>query len=64
MSTTLQTSAPDVPAGLDANGWAILEQALTADQCRAVASLYDDDRLFRSRSSPSQTMISRAASSC
>ena len=39
----------EVPAGLDANGWALLEQVLTADECRAIAGLYDDDRVFRSR---------------
>lgn len=39
----------EVSAGLDANGWATLSQVLTADHCEAIAGLYDDDRLFRSR---------------
>jgi len=33
---------------LDAHGWAILQQLLTAEECRAVAGLYADDRRFRS----------------
>ena len=33
---------------LDAHGWAILQQLLTADECRAIAGLYSDDRRFRS----------------
>ena len=33
---------------LDTHGWAILEQLLTGEECRAVAALYADDRRFRS----------------
>src|SRR5205807_1354410 len=33
---------------LDAHGWAILEELLTAGDCEAVAALYADDRHFRS----------------
>src|SRR6185295_5330043 len=35
-------------AHLDAYGWAMIEQILTADECRAIAGLYEDDRRFRS----------------
>jgi hypothetical protein len=35
-------------ADLDAHGWAMIERILTAEECRAVAGLYDDDRRFRS----------------
>jgi hypothetical protein len=34
---------------LDAQGFAVWENVLTADQCAAVAELYSDDALFRSR---------------
>src|SRR5688572_23971605 len=39
----------DLSAHLDEYGWAMVEKILTADECRAIAGLYDDDRLFRSR---------------
>jgi len=35
-------------AHLDAYGWAMIEQILTADECRAIAGLYEDDSRFRS----------------
>ena len=38
----------DVSAHLDGYGWAMVEKILTPDECRAIAGLYDDDRLFRS----------------
>ena len=38
----------DVSAHLDEYGWATVEKILTTDECRALAGLYDDDRLFRS----------------
>jgi hypothetical protein len=34
---------------LDAHGWAIIEQVLSADDCREIANLYDDDSRFRSQ---------------
>jgi len=34
---------------LDGSGWAVLPTLLTPDEAVAVARLYDDDRLFRSR---------------
>src|SRR6266850_994275 len=37
-----------VSSHLDAHGWAMLEQLLTASECEAVAGLYADDRHFRS----------------
>jgi hypothetical protein len=33
---------------LDGQGWATLEELLTADECRGIAGLYDDERRFRS----------------
>jgi hypothetical protein len=33
---------------LDRYGWAMAEQILTADDCSAIAALYDEDHLFRS----------------
>jgi uncharacterized protein len=36
-------------AHLDGRGWAMIEKILTADECRAIASLYSDDRHFRSQ---------------
>jgi uncharacterized protein len=33
---------------LDAYGWGLLEKILTADECRAIAGLYDDGTRFRS----------------
>ena len=35
-------------ADLDSHGWAIVGGILTPDECRSIAGLYDDDRLFRS----------------
>ena len=35
-------------ADLDSHGWAIVGGILTSDECRSIAGLYDDDRLFRS----------------
>jgi uncharacterized protein len=40
---------PSISAHLDAHGWAMFEELLTADECSAIASMYDDDRLFRSQ---------------
>ncbi len=34
---------------LDAQGCAVLKGLLSAEQCRALAALYPDDRHFRSR---------------
>ncbi len=36
-------------AHLDAHGWTLIPKLLTAAECDALAGLYDDDRLFRSR---------------
>jgi len=33
---------------LDSYGWAMLRKLLTADECKAIAGLYEDDRRFRS----------------
>jgi hypothetical protein len=33
---------------LDAYGWAMIDQVLSADDCHMLASLYDDERRFRS----------------
>jgi hypothetical protein len=38
-----------VSTHLDDHGWAMAEKLLTADECEAIAGLYDDDRRFRSR---------------
>jgi len=38
----------DVSTQLDAHGWAQIERVLSADDCRDIAALYDDDRRFRS----------------
>jgi hypothetical protein len=38
----------DVSAHLDAYGWALVEKILTADECQALAALYDDGDRFRS----------------
>ena len=35
-------------AHLDEYGWALVEGILDADECRSIASLYDDDSRFRS----------------
>jgi uncharacterized protein len=39
---------PIIADHLDANGWAMFEKLLTANECDAIASLYGDDRHFRS----------------
>jgi hypothetical protein len=39
---------PRASAQLDDYGWAMIEQMLDADECRALAALYSDDRQFRS----------------
>jgi hypothetical protein len=38
-----------VSTELDHQGWALTSDLLTTVECREVAALYDDDRLFRSR---------------
>jgi uncharacterized protein len=38
-----------IPAHLDAHGWAMCPNLLTATECAAIARLYDDDGRFRSR---------------
>ncbi|WP_441277947.1 2OG-Fe(II) oxygenase [Tardiphaga sp. 172_B4_N1_3] len=38
-----------ISADLDAQGCAVFEKLLTADECRHLASLYSDDARFRSR---------------
>ena len=38
-----------VSAELDAQGWAVLPKLLRGEECEAVAALYDEDPLFRSR---------------
>jgi hypothetical protein len=38
-----------VSTHLDDHGWAMVEKLLTADECEAIAGLYDDDGRFRSR---------------
>ena len=40
---------PRVSAGLDAQGWAVIEQLLSVPECRAIADVYERDGLFRSR---------------
>jgi uncharacterized protein len=40
---------PGASADLDAHGWALIPKLLTAAECDALAGLYDDDTLFRSR---------------
>ena len=40
---------PAITAELDGAGCAILPQLLSADECRAIAALYPDERHFRSR---------------
>jgi hypothetical protein len=39
---------PDLAHHLDRYGWAMVEQILTVDECRAIAALYDEDHRFRS----------------
>ena len=62
-----------VSTHLDEHGWAMAEKLLTADECEAIAGLYDDERRFRSRVimarhgfglCRSRGRISPAASSC
>ncbi len=38
-----------IGAALDADGYAVIPRLLRAAECRALAALYDDDGLFRSR---------------
>lgn len=38
-----------VPSHLDAYGWALLPKLFTPAECTALAVLYDDQRIFRSR---------------
>src|SRR5438874_233578 len=38
----------EVTSHLEAQGWATIENVLDADQCRAIAGLYDDGERFRS----------------
>jgi uncharacterized protein len=37
-----------VSGDLDGHGWAMIDRILTADECRSIAALYDDDSRFRS----------------
>lgn len=39
----------DVGTQLDAHGWAMLPALFSTDECRSLATLYDDDSHFRSR---------------
>lgn len=39
---------PGLADHLDGNGWAVLAGLLTTEDCRALSSLYDNDRIFRS----------------
>jgi uncharacterized protein len=39
----------DVSTHLDSHGWAMVEKMLTAEECRALAALYEDNSRFRSR---------------
>jgi uncharacterized protein len=41
-------SWPEPADHLDRYGWAMVEKILSADECRAIAALYDDNDLFRS----------------
>jgi hypothetical protein len=40
---------PKITASLDANGCAVAESVLTPGECRALAGMYSEDGLFRSR---------------
>ena len=40
---------PQAERDLDAQGCAVLKSLLTPDECRALAALYPDDAIFRSR---------------
>ena len=42
-------SWPAVSDHLDEYGWSLIEKILTATECRTIAGLYNDDRLFRSQ---------------
>ncbi|HEU4585317.1 MAG TPA: 2OG-Fe(II) oxygenase [Gemmatimonadaceae bacterium] len=37
----------DIEQQLDSNGWALLGGILSADECRAIAALYDESGIFR-----------------
>src|SRR6187455_1487571 len=39
---------PAIAEHLDAHGWALLPELLTASECATMVGLYTDDRLFRS----------------
>ena len=43
-----QTNWASAATHLDGYGWAMLKTLLTADECESIASLYGDDRRFRS----------------
>jgi hypothetical protein len=47
--------------GLDAQGCAVLKTLLSAEECRALAALYADDKLFRSRIVIQILLLSTAA---
>jgi hypothetical protein len=50
ISTRIQAADwQTVSTHLDGRGWAMLETLLTADECEAIADLYEDDRRFRSQ---------------
>jgi len=38
-----------ISTNLDGYGWAVLGKLLTADECKVIAALYEDDHRFRSR---------------
>jgi uncharacterized protein len=40
---------PQLSSDLDTHGCAVIERLLPPEECRSLASLYSDDRLFRSR---------------
>jgi uncharacterized protein len=42
-------SWPELADHLDRFGWAMVERMLTAEECGAIAALYDEDHRFRSR---------------
>jgi uncharacterized protein len=42
-------SWPGLADHLDRFGWVMVERILTAEECRAIAALYDEDHRFRSR---------------
>lgn len=47
LERALKTSIED--HHLDSYGWAMIEKMLTAEECRDLTALYDDDSRFRSR---------------